>query len=660
MCGIAGYVRSRAVEEPPHAVSRMTRELRHRGPDDEGLTLIDPTGGRGADFRTDHSASACATLPSASDAAPVAHAVAFGQCRFSIFDLSPGGHQPFWSAARDVCVTFNGEIYNHVELRRELESIGHSFRTRCDTEVFVEAYRAWGTECFGRFRGFWAAALYDARRRAVLLTRDRLGKAPMYLARHGGTLWFASEIGAILAVTGRAAFPVRRQAVADFMAHSWRDVGHKTFYEGVESFPSASFAWVRGEDGTFDPQRYWTLPVERMSERQMPVPEAMAEFRRRLDESVELRLRADVPVGFELSGGLDSSCLIAAAASHGRRVHAYTVSFPGTAVDETPYARLVCEHYREQVEHTVLRPPDDDFWTQADEYVGRSGEPFHAPNMVTNRGVWREMSRRGVRVSVNGAAGDEAWAGYFNDYYEPFLRDLLRRGRWGDLLRNARLFGDPPHRLGSPVVLRRLLRAFWRGSRPPDDGTLNGACVVSSPGSRLHVIPEHLNPLRLDGVRPQRGASDELEPRLRDLMGDWRMNYWLRAANTSFMSVPTEVRCPFLDHELVELAFRLPVTYLIRDGWLKWLVRVAMADRLPPEVVWRKRKMGFPFPYEQWALASRPRFVDAARGADCPYVDPIKLESAYDALARTNPVFLWRLMSVCLWWKKCVMGERLY
>ena len=171
-------------------------------------------------------------------------------------------------------------------------------------------------------------------------------------------------------------------------------------------------------------------------------------------------------------------------------------------------------------------------------------------------------------------------------------------------------------------------------------------------------LPDELNPLRV-GRAPSPAPSDELEPRMRQFMGDRRMNYWLRVANASFMSVPTEVRCPFLDHKLVELAFRVPVTYLIRDGWLKWLPRAAMADRLPHDVVWRKRKMGFPFPYERWALNSRARFFSAARGADCPYVDPAKLDATYDALARSNPLFLWRLMSLCLWWKKCVMGEAL-
>jgi asparagine synthase (glutamine-hydrolysing) len=473
----------------------------------------------------------------------------------------------------------------------------------------------------------------------------------LYVARHGDALYFASEMPALLAATGRSAFPVREQAVANFMAHGWRDVHHQTFYDGIESFPSACFAWVR-DDGRYELEQYWRLPARRLTEEQVPIQDAAAEFRRRLADAVSVRMRADVPVGFELSGGLDSSCLVAAAASAGHRVRAYTVSFPGTTFDEEPFARLVRERYPDLIDYTVVRPPTDDFWTEADEYVGRIAEPFHAPNLLTNRGVWRTMARDGVRVSFNGAAGDESWGGYFNDYFEPFLHHLVQQGDLRHLLRNCRHFGDSPHAPWSATFLRRLAGAL-KDTTGPSTGYF-----TSSFGSRRYGLPDEYNPLRLH-CSPDRGPAADLERMLSDHMGPWRMNYWLRVANPSYMSVPTELRCPFLDHRLIELAFTVPLTYLIRDGWLKWLPRTAMADHLPAEVAWRKRKMGFPFPYEQWALDSRVRFFRLVAGADCPYVDQAKLGRAYDALAHTNPLFLWRVMSLCLWWKKCVLGEAL-
>jgi asparagine synthase (glutamine-hydrolysing) len=637
MCGIAGYLRPTATDPSPLTILRMTSALRHRGPDDQGLTLIDPTRRAALEMIN-------------SDQQELPHTLALGHTRFSILDLSPAGHQPFWSADRSVCATFNGEIYNYLELRRELESFGHRFHTNCDTEVLVESYRRWGGDCFSRFLGFWALALYDANRRALLLSRDRLGKAPLYTARHRGILYFASEIPAILAVTGRDAFGIKNQAIADFMAHSWRDVHNATFYEGITTFPNAAFAYV-DPDGSYQPQIFWKLPTHRLSEKQISIPDAAAAFRDTLDDDVRLSLRADVPVGFELSGGIDSSCLVASAAFQNHKLHAYTVSFPGTPSDEEPYARLVRDRYSGLIEYTVLHPRDDDFWQQADEYVGHMAEPFHAPNVLTNRGIWRQMADLGIRVSLNGAAGDESWCGYANDYYLPFLRHLARNGHLAHLIRNARLFGDAPHSLTSATFWRRLRDAIHE----PQAAASNG---ISSPGSRHYAIPPDLNPLRLQ-QSPQTGPSPDLESLLIDYMGPWRMNYWLRVANQSYMSVPTEVRCPFLDHRLVELAFRLPLTYLIRDGYLKWLPRHAMADRLPERVIWRKRKSGFPFPYEQWTTQSRDRFFSAIRNADCPYVDLQKLRRAYDPLAHSNPLFLWRIMSLALWYKKCVLGQSL-
>jgi len=467
----------------------------------------------------------------------------------------------------------------------------------------------------------------------------------LYVARHGGVLWFASEIPAILSATGRNGFAVREQAVADFMAHAWRDVRHQTFYEGIESFPNACFAWVRA-DGTFEPREYWRLPARRLSEREFPIEEAIGEFRRRLADAVAVRMRADVPIGFELSGGLDSSCLVAAAAGTGHRMNAYTVSFVGTSADEEHYARLVHERYRDSVDYTVLRLPTDHFWGEVDEYVGRIAEPFHAPNMLTNRTIWRMMAARGIRVSINGAAGDESWGGYFHDYYQPLLHQLAREGNLGQLVSNCRLFGEPVHKLWSATLLRRLGQALGQYNSAGDPA---GGYLTSSFGSRPFPLPDELNPLRLRRS-PGAGPARELDRMLVDHMGPWRMNYWLRSANPSYMSVPTELRCPFLDHRLVELAFTVPTTYLMR---------AAMAEKLPPEIVWRKRKMGFPFPYEQWAIDSRAHFFGLVSGLDCPWVDQARLRRSYDRLARSNPLFLWRIMSLCLWWKKCVLGEAL-
>jgi asparagine synthase (glutamine-hydrolysing) len=645
MCGISGYFLTNTVETSVEKILRMTRIIAHRGPDDEGLTLISPESSHAIDLTTADSAKGVPHYQCAEADNRAPHRIAFGARRFSIVDISPAGHQPFWSHDRRVCVAFNGEIYNYVELRQELETLGHGFYTNSDTEVLVESYKRWGADCFRRFNGFWALSLYDMEKRAMLLARDRHGKAPLYITKTPNGLLWSSEIKGIFAAMGSSDYAVRDQAVSDFILHGWRDVFHETFYDGIATFPNGAYAWIE-PDGGYRPQKYWMLPQQRMKERDVSPDEAIEKFRDLLDDAIKIRLRADVPVGFELSGGMDSSAIVGLAAQTRIALHAFTVSFSGTGYDEEPFARKLVERYQDHINYTVLQPPEDDLFEQADEYIKLMEEPFHSPNMLTNQGIWREMSKAGIRVSMNGAAGDEVLAGYAGDYYIPYLRSLLREKRFSRFTKEFISFSE--HRPGYFGIdyLRRIYRLLPARLR----------VLSNSPTA----IPSSADPfIKPSQVQDLAGPSWNIHQRLIDNMGDWRMNYWLRSGNQSSMGVPVEVRAPFLDYRVVDFAFTLPVSYLIRDGWLKWILRESVKDVLPPEVVWRRNKLGFPFPYTEWLLASRKRFFAMIGSLDCPYIDLPNLHAAYSDLSRHNPVYLWRIMSVALWWKKMVQGDRL-
>lgn len=644
MCGISGYILANGSETSTEKIRRMNDAIAHRGPDDEGITLILPEASSAIDLSTRHTAMGVKGCRPAVDETGVTHRIAFGHRRFSIIDITPAGHQPFWSYNRQVCVAFNGEIYNYVELRRELEGLGHAFTTDSDTEVLVEAYLEWGEGCFSRFNGFWALSLYDAKKRAVLLSRDRIGKSPLYVAKTSSGLWWSSEIKGILSVLGSSTFKVRDQAVSDFILNGWRDVFHETFYKGITTFPNAAYAWVQ-PDGAYQPQKFWELPQQRLSEKDISTDEAVAHFRDLIADAVKIRLRADVPVGFGLSGGMDSSALVALAANRGTRIHAFTVSFPGSSVDEEPFARRVVEHYPGRVGYTVFKPPEDDLFDRADSFIWLMEEPFHSPNMLTNQGILQAMAQEGIRVCINGSAGDEVLAGYASHYYEPYLRSLLSNGRF--LRFSKEFFSFSENR--SAFSIDNLRKAY-------------------------HLLPERMRiihnkameiPARIDPfIKPVQvelldGPSPEINQRLLDNMGDWLMNYWMRSGNTMLMGVPIEVRAPFLDFRVVDFGFTLPVSYLIRDGWLKWVLRQAVKDILPSEVVFRKVKAGFPFPYAEWLPASKVRFFKLIGGLDCPYIDTEKLSSGYMEISRRNPEYLWRVMVVALWWKRCVQGESL-
>jgi asparagine synthase (glutamine-hydrolysing) len=312
MCGISGYFSFSGPVEDTSFLRVLNRAVAHRGPDGEGMAFV-RRGGAALLLLVGERTALTPDLPAWKEDLKVVHDAALGHRRFAIIDPSAGGHQPFWSVDGAVGVCFNGEIYNYRELKRELQAEGHVFATRSDAEVLLHAYRQWGEGCFERMRGFWALALWDARW-GLLLSRDRLGKAPLYYARHAGRLWFCSEIKGLRAVAGSGAFPPRLEAVRQFVRAGLRDVGDETFFQGIRTFPKASHAWVK-PDGSFEARSFWAPPAHRLSRGDLGEDEALRGLEERLVTAVDLRLRADVPIGLELSGGLDSSALAALAVS---------------------------------------------------------------------------------------------------------------------------------------------------------------------------------------------------------------------------------------------------------------------------------------------------------------------------------------------------------
>jgi len=400
-------------------------------------------------------------------------------------------------------------------------------------------------------------------------------------------------------------------------------------------------------DGSLEEHRYWSIPEKRWSQTEYSREDAVKDFRSVLEDALRIRLRADVPIGFELSGGMDSSSLVALGTQLSEQpVHAYTVSFPGSSSDEEHYARSVASHFGERVEYEVVLPGELDFFEEADDYVALMGEPFHSPNMLANQAIWRTMQKHGIRVAINGGGGDEALAGYGYEYFEPYLKSLLRSGSLATFVREFLLYKERP-RTGSPLpLLRQAYHLLPDSLRPYRNQT--------------RELPQEWDPFRLANIDPYLGpSSTDVNQILRDNMTDARMNYWLASDNQSYMGVPVELRLPFLDYRLVELAFQMPLGYLIRDGWMKWVLRETMRKELPKDVLERRQKMGFPFPFLEWLPENKDRFFAVVNGLDCPYLDLGRLKRRYTEIAARNPSRLWRMMSLALWWKRCVLGEHL-
>jgi asparagine synthase (glutamine-hydrolysing) len=279
-------------------------------------------------------------------------------------------------------------------------------------------------------------------------------------------------------------------------------------------------------------------------------------------------------------------------------------------------------------------------------------EPFHSPNMETSQRLWKQMASQGIRVSINGAAADECFGGYPGMYHIPQLSRMLESGRLVSLHREAAKLSEAPAAPLSALYLSRLRKAVVHSIRTRFPGLDRKSPTVMATYARAGRV--------LGGApRATLRRTENLDDLLLGNMTDWMMNYWLRSGHQNFMGVPVEVRAPFLDHRVVEFGFRLPTSFLMRDGWLKWIIREAVKDIMPDEVTWRRNKMGFPFPYETWLPANKQRFFAMVEGDECPHLDIDGLRGSYDVLAASDPTLLWRAMSVCLWWKRCVLGRPL-
>jgi len=618
MCGITGLFRFDRPDVPGEdlaALARMGAVQRHRGPDDTGLDVY----GR----------------------------CALGSQRLSILDLSPHGHMPMRSPDGKLALVQNGEIYNYVELRAELQALGHQFRSDGDTEVILHAYQQWGQACVERFVGMWAFALADLYSGMLLLSRDRFGIKPLYLYQSSRLLLFASEIKAIVAYLRERGGTVapNDSSIATYGASGLVDGLEDTFFRGIKRFPAATTAVVSPDGVRL--RQFWSLPERAAAVRaSLDGSSPFTRLETALDEAVRLHLRSDVPLGVCLSGGLDSSAVVALASRHVPAVQTFTVFFEGgPEYDEREHARAVVARFGAQPHEKLVRP--DDLVATLRDIVWHMDEPSLAPGVFPQWHVM-ELAHHHVKVVLDGQGGDEVFAGYLN-YVPHHLYGLLRSrpARFpGELVGVGRRHGWPRARAAARSAVAMRLR-------PPVAAT-----VDSSADARL-LAPE---------VRALADVSSTEWRLWPPVFDDWLTNilYWeltrsrlpalLRYEDRLSMAFSIESRVPFLDHRLVELAFALPDTLRVRDGWSKYALRRALATLLPASVVWRRDKKGFPTPISAWlrderGAAARALLRDPQRRTR--HIFPAAtLDAALDshhAGAADRSAQLWRALSTELW-----------
>jgi asparagine synthase (glutamine-hydrolysing) len=556
MCGLAGCFGRLTNNTTRDAVNRMLHIQGHRGPDSTGSWsgMVD-----GMD-------------------------VAIGLSRLKILDLSDEANQPMSSSDGRYVIVYNGEIYNYLELRSELEREGVVFRTTGDTEVILNAVIRWGSEAFRRFNGMWALALVDRTAGILTLSRDRFGIKPLYLYSNDNALFIASEIKAILAVADTK-FTVNAEAAGAFLQQNLLCTSNSTFFEGITEFPAGHWSSVRigaAHAKKLEPCRYWTTPAERS--RPVTETDLIEQVRATFIDSVRLRLRSDVPVGVLLSGGTDSSAIAGALnyLSRSQEVgNIKLISAVGpTGGGEEPFIDRMAVHLDHKVDKVQLDYSPSDTFTLLSEASWFNDEPIGSFSTVAHYLLMKRARDLGVTVLLSGQGSDEILCGY-KKYLAFYIQELLMSGK---LLAAASLIGRFAAR---GTVLRqmnyregkRYLPTWLRLSETDIRGhaLLDGRASVEVGLNRSGVIGRQA----LDLERLSVPALVHYEDRMS-------------------MAMAREIRLPFLDYRLVSLLLPLPVDYKLRHGWTKWIFRRAIQTLTPDEITWRKDKQHFIVPQNEW------------------------------------------------------------
>lgn len=603
MCGIAGFVRSNGAPADAGLIKRMTDLVQHRGPNGDGHF--------------------------------VQGAVALGHRRLSVLDLSSHGAQPMTGEnGRDVIV-FNGEIYNYVELREQLQSFGHKFKTGTDTEVILAAYAQWGDDCVTHFNGMWAFAIHDPAQQRIFLSRDRFGVKPLYYCEIDGIFAFGSEIRQLL--------PLLKSRVAEmelvhaFLVTNGTDMDERSMFKGVRRLPASHNAYFDLTTGKFRTFRYFEL-ARNAELASIGVEDATERLNALLESSIQLRLRSDVKVGTCLSGGMDSSSVAAVAASqyHGlssSRFSAITAVSEQASNDESHFAQMVVES--SSLDWHRVRPNYDDFVATLTDVVRAQEEPFGGPSLTMQYFVMKTARQNGITVLLDGQGGDEILLGY-EKYYGAFIASSFRSG-------------------GVPEMMSAILATSRNNAKLRAANMVKYVLGSLSASARNYYYSRQHRHLRgidfnFDHIKNFAKSSQDSFALQKLEIEKTNLPILLRCEDKNSMAHSIEARLPFLDYRMVQFCLSLPDKYKIRNGWSKWILRNAMTNRLPSAVTWRKNKFGFEAPDEIWLNrhnAEMQRSVEAS-----PMIRELSGNNLSEGWLRLDKNSRWRLYSLALWEKE--------
>ncbi len=566
MCGIAGIVLPQsftpnedAASLMKHRLQAMATSLQHRGPDGEGF-WISPSGTTG-----------------------------FAHRRLSIIDLTSAGEQPMHYMGR-YTIIHNGEIYNYIELREELQQKGYSFQSQTDTEVITAAYDYWDDECVDRFDGMFAFAIWDEKEKQLFAARDRFGEKPFFYHFENNKLIFGSEMKALWAAGVEKTANLKM--LFNFITIGYTDNPEQpteTFFENINKLPPATVLKYTAISNELVLEKYWDVDPQ-VQDKKITADEAIEKFTTLFSTAVKRRLRSDVSIGTSLSGGLDSSSIAAMAAGF---IHSpfniFTGTFPSFEKDELQFSMQVAEKFK--LTQFTKAISGNDLLNDWEKLCYHQEEPFGSASIYAQYKVYELAAQHGVKVLLDGQGADETLAGY-HKYYKWYWQELFRNRRLyrSKELKAARELGITEH-----FGYKNMIAAYFPGfanvtlenqyllkAIRHEDLTKDFVRLQSK--EAYYTTPDHFT---LNGVLHFNTCTHGLEE-------------LLRYADRNSMAHGREVRLPFLSYELVEFIFTLPSHYKIKNGWTKWLLRETMKNKLPESITWRKDKIGFEPPQKSW------------------------------------------------------------
>lgn len=594
MCGIAGIIDKKGDTVSHEAIKEMTDVIAHRGPDGEGFFIKNN--------------------------------FALGHRRLSIIDLSKKANQPMHYMQK-YTIVFNGEIYNYIELKKQLKELNYTFESESDTEVILAAYNHWGEKCIEHFNGMWAFALFDKEKQKLFCSRDRYGIKPFYFCEIGDRFYFSSEIKQLLPFLSKRS--VNKQILLDYLFIGVEEYSEQTFFKHIFKLKQGSNLIFDLKSNSHFVKQYYRLDPEPQNSR-LSFDDSLSRFSQLFEDSISLRLRSDVKVGTCLSGGLDSSSIATIASrkfnnnnsnDKFRAVHAQSME---QNTDESSFAEIVSRTAK--LDLHITRPDQTDFEKVLEDVIKIQEEPFGSPSILMQYFVFQKAKKEGLVVMLDGQGGDELLLGY-DRYFVAWLNTYKGFNRLFNFRKIVRNSG-----LSSLQLLKYYLY-------------FSNAKIRKTKIRRnfKFIKEEYLQQINSDLLQKLSHGFFSLKQLQKDEVLKYQLPHLLKYEDKNSMAFSIESRLPFLDYRLLEFALSIPTEYKIKNGWSKYILRKSMEHKLNNEILWRKNKFGFEAPTSTW-LYDHEKIKKMIKNSAILQKLIKSMPNNFDDLK-----IIWRLYNIALW-----------